>query len=384
MYAVNPCASYQSRPPTPQTSSPSPNPEWQSNWVPPNVQAAIDAAVQRCTDPAGKSRSKPIRSKTSPAVLSKPSNGWPEGINTCFCRTKCKCRKGERATGWYEGNVNVDSEDMPVQSKLNTRWVSTDELGEDCGDHAACRKIAESDSSSDTETFEPRSEEKSKKKDCRRSRQRILYTKFTGYHPDIARGLNGLDLGLVQQLRMMDMSNKAYWLGRDGGMSIFNSRQGVSDSLPLRNAGAPRMPPKHDRGMRIRFDDDGDRDDYEMEEAGAGNPCVRSSANDGKGGLRQSRWNQLAGFDIRGGGVYELKSGPETKMCKDMGKRGVSAASSYGGTNARPSEKHRPGFESNGAGRIYRPGRWSGTNGYGEDGDEDLRANMYRSPSKSV
>ncbi|KAF2624754.1 hypothetical protein BU25DRAFT_450492 [Macroventuria anomochaeta] len=397
MHSANPYAAHPPRPPPPSTSSPPPSPK----RISPAVQAAIDAAVQKSAEMAGKSRSTPTRSRTSPAALAKDKNNeWGEGIDTCICTTDCKCRKGERAAGWYEGVADIDGEEVPVRGKLNTRWVLVDDLGKDCGDHTDCKKSSSSSStSSDTETSQSKS--KKKKSDKKKSEKISNAGKledlqaeidkmkkpaglkqgpspYTGHGPGLGPSdMEGWHPEMMQQLRMMEMSGDPYRMGRVNGMDATGAMQGKFNPMTMRNLRGPRMPPRP--GMRRRYEDDGFVENYEdMGGASPGNPYAHPSAMSAKRRNKDSMQPKgRTGFGLRGG-LFDSDSEPSTAIRKNTSKRG---GGTLGGRLAR-SGRNRPHFEFDDTSVSFGPRRQSGMESFGTD--EDGEPPMYNLPKRGV
>ena len=383
------------RPPPPSTSSPSPSPNPVSKKLSPSLQAAIEAAVQKSAEMGSKSRTKPTRSKTSPTTFVNgkhvhvSSDGWGDGINTCICTTNCKCRKGERATGWYEGIVeNTEGEEVPVRGKLNTRWVLADDLGKDCGHHTTRRKSASS-SGSDTETSRSMQGNKHKnknKKNAKKDRvERLedLESKIDKMEEEAAlrRGSSpfagqGYDLDPnmlehIEGLRTMKMTDDTHGMDRVGGMGATERTQGTYDPMTTRNKRGPRMPPKID-GMRMRFGDDGNSDGYEYSGgASPGNPYARPKTLSGKGRYGHPfRSKPHASFGIRGGtSVTESESTLSAR--KSIHKNSRQARNG----------KLRPHFGLDDTDISLGPRRYTGIRR--KHSSEESAAEMYSSPSKS-
>ena len=389
-HIVNPHAAHPPRPPPPSTSSPPSSPKSPCKRIPPSVQAVVDAAVQKRVEMAGKSRSQPVRSKTSPATFAEDkSKDWGAGIDTCICTMNCKCRKGERAIKWYEGTANIGGEEVPIRAKLNTRFVLKDDTGKDCGDHTACRKSSSSSSSSsDTEDLKSR---KNKRKDKKRSKKsdeakelerikseiekmkkaatlgrdpRFSPSVFPGYGPGLdPSDMEGYDPAMMHRLRIMEMSNNPYSLNRVGGMDAAGRMQGLSNPMTTHNLRGPRVPPK----LGMRMEDHGD-----MGGASPGSPHAWPSAVSGKGRVKATMPSKgRARFGLRGG-LSNSDSELSTTNRRGIGKRDGSA---LGSRQAR-SGKIRPYFELDDTDVSFGPRRQSGMKGFGDDA-------MYNLPGKS-
>jgi hypothetical protein len=329
--------------------------------------------------------------------MSTSGDGWGDGIDTCTCTTNCKCRKGERATGWYEGVADIEGEQVPVRGKLNTRWVLTDDLGKDCGDYTACNKSTKtssnsSPSSSGTEASAPKHSRKSKgKKNAKKERvdglealkpkndkakEAAALQGGTSYLPSpFAR--DGDDLGPnmlehMERLRLAKTAGIPYGMSRVGGMDVTGRMQGIYDFMTTRNGRSPRIPPKPD-GMRMRFGDDGGCEDTGA--ASLGNPYAQPRARSGKGRYSHpSRSVLRAGLGFRREG-REAASETESES-KSSFRRGVRKTD----RQAREGRFH-PHFELDDADVSLGPGKQSRIGK--KNSIEESPAEMYSSPSKS-
>ncbi|KAJ4325347.1 hypothetical protein N0V94_000689 [Neodidymelliopsis sp. IMI 364377] len=187
------------------------------------------------------------------------NDGWGEGFDTCTCTTNCKCRKGQRATGWYQGTArNPEGEEIPVSGKLNTRWVLDDDISKDCGDHSDCKK--DSNSSSDTETsrskvagkrnskkfrakarddkLEKLKTEIDRMKKAARMKHRSGHL-FAQFDCDLEPSIMDPrypDPAMRAQLQLMRCRGDPYRTAdRMGGMKAPGMAQGIFDSMTMRN-----------------------------------------------------------------------------------------------------------------------------------------------------
>ncbi|KAH6625576.1 hypothetical protein C7974DRAFT_396321 [Boeremia exigua] len=343
--------------------------------VPHAIQAALDAALQQHARGDGAR----TRSKTAPAASgTERHGGWGEGIDTCICTTNCRCRKGERGTKWYKGVANIGGAQVPVRAKLNTRYVLADDIGKDCGDHAACRTSggagasasasASSGCSSDASS-QPRKRDRRHGKKLRTSEKmkrlearmnEMMRTQGPRYPPPSFPGhMGALDPDTLERMHMLDTRRSPY---NTGGMRTTMPAQGMFDSLTTRPRRGPRMPPQP--GMRMPRGDDGFfvRGDGD---AGAGSTGTLFGRAARKGEHKASMLARgRARFDPQGGPV-ESDSEPSGPRHRSFGK-------------GRHKRSH-PRFELDESDVSPDPRRPPRMKGFGHS---DGRPTMFALPSK--